>query len=898
MTSSFPPDTRFKFPWRPYQQRVLDELEVHLEDDHLHVVAAPGSGKTVLGLEVVRHLNQPTLVLAPTRAIRDQWIDRFRTLFLPAHDECPDWISRDIRSPGFLTVSTYQGIHMACTGERTDEATPEEEPTDDGERPAGRPVMPASLREVRTLVVDEAHHLRSEWWKSLMVIKQSLPGVRIVSLTATPPYDVDPAEWNRYQELCGEVDAEVPVPELVQEGNLCPHQDCVMMSVPAAREREQIRRFRQDVEAFLADFCDNLGVIKVVESHPWLVRPQQYLEAILADPSYASAMLIFLHHVRGEAPGALRRLLGVSRGVIPAFDATWAEVLLRFLLYGEDEYAEAHADVMLPIRDELHAIGAVERRQIQLRSTREIRKLMTTSISKLDSILGIVRLEVDELGDGLRLVVLTDYIRRSMLPRFADELKPLTRIGVVPIFEKLRRELESPIPLGVLTGSLVILPAYAYGRLTNLVADAGVPGHLLRATPLPHDPEYFRVDASGAAQAQMVSWVTALYAEGAIRVLIGTASLLGEGWDAPCTNSLVLASFVGSYMLSCQMRGRAIRTQRGHPDKTANIWHPVCVEPGGWNGGNDYETLERRMKAFIGVSHLEPVLENGVARLGLGAPPYSEGDVRTANESSERWARDRDGMRGRWDEALVGRIGQTREEIRTPSGRLPRAFVKAHALRALLVQGLTTGVASYAGMQVLAASESAASGSTVAVGAVGVLAAIFALVALPSTAKALWLFARHGPIAGSLKQIGKAVLHALLELGDLEEEAHAYRLRASSDGAGTAGCALDGGTPRERRLFLNAMQEVLAPIQNPRYLLVRHSEFGFFRRSDVHAVPQCAGTKKDRAEVFLHHWKKHVGPAELVYTRSEAGRKTLLSARGQSLSAAFATQAQRLTRWA
>ena len=30
--------------------------------------------------------------------------------------------------------------------------------------------------------------------------------------------------------------------------------------------------------------------------------------------------------------------------------------------------------------------------------------------------------------------------------------------------------------------------------------------------------------------------------------LVGTQALLGEGWDAPSVNTLVLASYVGSYM--------------------------------------------------------------------------------------------------------------------------------------------------------------------------------------------------------------------------------------------------------------------------------------------------------------------------------------------------------------
>lgn len=63
---------RFSGAWRDYQQRVLDEFAQHAADQRIHVVAAPGSGKTVLGLELVRRIGRPALVLAPTRTIRDQ----------------------------------------------------------------------------------------------------------------------------------------------------------------------------------------------------------------------------------------------------------------------------------------------------------------------------------------------------------------------------------------------------------------------------------------------------------------------------------------------------------------------------------------------------------------------------------------------------------------------------------------------------------------------------------------------------------------------------------------------------------------------------------------------------------------------------------------------------------
>jgi len=115
--STFPADIRFRKPWRSYQQRVLDELQDHLDDGHLHIIAAPGSGKTVLGLEVLRRLDRPALILAPTVAIRDQWIDRFVHLFLDGAREAPAWISRDIRHPQIVTASTYQGLHSLYTGE-------------------------------------------------------------------------------------------------------------------------------------------------------------------------------------------------------------------------------------------------------------------------------------------------------------------------------------------------------------------------------------------------------------------------------------------------------------------------------------------------------------------------------------------------------------------------------------------------------------------------------------------------------------------------------------------------------------------------------------------------------------------------------------------------------------
>lgn len=148
--NTFPSGIKFKYPWRNYQARVLAELENFLDNNALHVVAPPGSGKTVLGLEVMLRINKPTLILAPTIAVRNQWIDRFCELFLQT-EVIPEWISCDIRHPSFLTVSTYQGLHAACNDFK-----------DNCRSGSCMREIVRLLREqgIQTVVVDEAHHLK------------------------------------------------------------------------------------------------------------------------------------------------------------------------------------------------------------------------------------------------------------------------------------------------------------------------------------------------------------------------------------------------------------------------------------------------------------------------------------------------------------------------------------------------------------------------------------------------------------------------------------------------------------------------------------------------------------------------------------------------------------------
>ena len=661
----------FRGEFRNYQRKVLDEAVSSYADRRIHIVAAPGSGKTILGLELIRWLGKPALVLSPTIVIADQWGERFSERFLPDDEVESDYISDDLKKPELITSITYQALYSAwnrltgteaasdvdgtdeaesdvaetdeaesvgetdegecdvaetdeaeCdvagtdeaesvgeTDEGTSDATGAEESespvrTDEAESPdetdeaesADKTLVydfsgfdpVACVREagIKTICLDEAHHLKREWQKALEAFISAVsPDISIIALTATPPYDSSESEWQRYVSLCGEIDTEIFVPELVAQKTLCPHQDYIMFNYPTEAEKGLIFSHRQSVAdcmgealrsglfAAAAVRANLVGDILPPEDQLYRYAKEYISFAVCATRSGLPPSEIIIEKLMQGRP-------------LPEFDLDHLQRAFAFVAENNEVFGEELAEQMIGV---CRRFRLAPRKKLLLADNSRVGKALFSSLGKLGSIAEIAREEYRRLGGKLRLVVLTDNIRKDFVAAIGTD-EPVDAIGAVPIFEVLRRALPLEARVGMLSGSLVIWPIDRIAGVREIaslqgaefsyaeIVHRGIPGISLPALPGEDQARYAALNFSGNRRV-MISVLTEAFQAGEVEAIVGTKALLGEGWDSPCINSLILASFVGSYVLSNQMRGRAIRTDKNDPGKTANIWHLVALEP-------------------------------------------------------------------------------------------------------------------------------------------------------------------------------------------------------------------------------------------------------------------------------------------------------------------------------
>ncbi|MDQ8750970.1 DEAD/DEAH box helicase family protein [Elizabethkingia miricola] len=870
----FPEGILFRYSWRKYQKQFLDNLEDYLSDNHLHIVAPPGSGKTVLGLEIMLRINNPTLIVAPTLAIRNQWAQRFRELFLQ-NDTLPEWISFDLNKPAFVTLATYQGIHSVIKRD-AESKTVEKKLNNDSF------LKLIKKLKIGTLILDEAHHLKNAWWQSIITIKDQLNPI-VVALTATQPFDVSESEWQNYIELNGPVDAEISVPELMLEGDLCPHQDLIYFTLPTLEEKLSIDQIYQYADNLYKEIKQDSVIIEAIVNHYIYKDPEKHLEWIYDNVSSYTSGLIFMNAIGIKIADIHFQIIGDEQKYIPEFDFFWLEELLEFYLFTDDIHFKKYEDSRQAVENRLKRNSILKNKTISFFQNEKLEYILNAGSGKLEAIRNITISENENFGNDLRMVILTDFIRKEFIANDIEPTPSPDKMGVAPIFEILKNDPLVGKDIGVLTGSLVILPRELANQLVKDFPDKDV-----SLSEMKSDGNFVQIYPKDNNQSFLVEIVTHFFQEGRINILIGTKSLLGEGWDAPKINSLIVASFVSSYVLSNQIRGRAIRTDKDNPEKVSNIWHLICFNERDPEGGMDYQKMVKRFKTFVGVSNREnEQIENNIERLNIKTIEKIS-EIKEINKEMISLARRKNELKDKWNRALKKGdhlVEEIQIESQDPDKWQEKKFKSlgksiGHFMGMLISSVLMFWAEFLGGIIKSLKSFQTLEGAYLFIFLFGIAGF---LTYGGMFYRSLMQYLRYKNISKNLEKIARAILSSLISERAIRTSNEKLKIVVSSDERGNSVCHLEGGSYSEASIFILTLQELLSKIDNPRYLLKTKGILFLKNSINYYPVPDIFGRNKKSAELFARNWIEESGAASLVFTRTIEGRKLLLTLRFKAL---------------
>ena len=571
----------FKYEYRNYQKRALKEIDKYVDDNKIHIVAAPGAGKTILALKLVFDFNVNTLILVPTIAIREQWVERMLNDFTNIDKK---QISTSLKELKKFNIISYQALY-------------------EYDKEEIKKII--KKNNIHTIVLDEAHHLRNAWWKLLSQVFEELKNIKIISLTATPPYD-DEKNFEKYIGLCGEIDAQINIPELVGEKNLCPHQDFIYLNVPTKEQEKQINEYRVNSIKIIKWLNNNQSIIKAIATHKFIIDYKNNIDDIITNYNIFIIMLKFLND-RNIFVNQYIKDVNISYSPMKICDY---ENLFKYLLYTNDKEFEIIESTLKELKSMLLQVGAIDNGNINLLYNKKIEKELSQNIGKLNSINTIIEHEYNNLKEKLKLVVVTDFIKDDYSD-FDDS--EINQLGVMPIFRNITQNLKS-LKICVLTGSTIIIPTDTVQIFMDICKNNNIKDENIVVNEIGNDFKYSRIQLRN--NSLIVKIITELFKKSDISVLIGTVALIGEGWDAPFVNTLIMASSISSYVTSNQIRGRAIRIDKNNISKEANIWHLVCLEKCGnrYVKGKDYEKIEKRFNAIEGLALTENKLVSNINR--------------------------------------------------------------------------------------------------------------------------------------------------------------------------------------------------------------------------------------------------------------------------------------------
>jgi superfamily II DNA or RNA helicase len=870
----------FPQPWRRYQTLALQAFEQDKRhaSQRTYIVAPPGSGKTLIGIDIVRRLGTRALVLVPNSAVQAQWLHAVREFGAPSGLAAADpaapiacltyqalcqlddpaaalgnlaerrWATERARATGTDVLQVEQEA-LSWTGEaaarrrrelaritasvKREIARAEHDGLRLGELLSqGARDRLETLRagRVQTVVLDECHHLASMWGYLIRAALDELGDVHVIGLTATPPDALTAQESDLYFALLGEVDFTVPTPALVRERSLAPYQELAWLTRPLDSETAWLAEHDVRFQELITDLHAEGG--DVMSLPAWVIGRMRDRARNATDDAAVSWNTFQRRHpalaragARFLASGGLELPPGVPRGEgyrePPALD-DWLVLLEDYALHClAADPSGAAASRYQGVASALRSLGFLLTRQGIRRGASDVDRLLTTSAAKPVALVDVVGCEYDARGDRLRALILTDAeVASAPSKALSAVIRPEAGSAPEAVRALAADSRTAPLrPLLVSGRGLRCAAPDAPALLAALQAQAGQQPSGWRAEP--DEFGLVRLMATGTAW-QSRLWVelaTRIFTLGSTRILVGTRALLGEGWDAPCVNCLVDLSAATTGVSVLQSRGRSLRLDAADPEKIASNWDIVCVAPELARGTADYERFVRKHLHLFAPSE-DGAIEAGPSHvhpaLGPFAPP-PDSSYDEINRAMVRRAADHQLARRRWG------IGQpytgAEQETLVIRGRRPGQPGQPPPE---VSDSPPSYQVSQRGPARLAAAAAAA--AVLVTAASRSLLALTVLAAVPAALgwAGLRLARTQRALADALPLdlAGQAICDAYRSLGELTDDA-ARSLAIEPRASGYLRCFLRTATTQESERFARALGDVLAPAEFPRYLVSR-----------------------------------------------------------------------------
>lgn len=910
----------FRFPFRKYQRMILEQIVEQQKDHKCHIVAPPGSGKTIVGLELIRQFNAPAVVFAPTTTIQGQWFDKLG-MFLQPPLTISQFASMDANQRAPIHIFTYQLIstptqareqlrdaalllwkeNLVHDGQAKDLGAAEarqatlqannpaeyqkevlkytnrirkkllQEPNADIAHflhPNARKLIDELVAYgVKTIVLDECHHLLDYWAIVLRYLISRIREPRVIGLTATLPDPETDAQFDNYNSLLGDVDFEVPTPAVVKEGDLAPYRDLVYLVKPTPRETEYLKKIQAEFEAAIRLLTQDPNfrawTQRVIEIPPDASDPavvwQTYWDE---NPLVTLASARFLHANQIPLPANLPIPIEASD---PMEMEDWLNLLERYGLdilktspsKDDHELLQHLRKVLLPF-----GLTLTERGISQARSPGDL--VLTFSESKDHAVAHILAAESKAMGEKLRAVVVTDFEKVGTgIPRLRGVLEADAGSAVRAFRLLVSHSDARHLNPVLVTGKSFLIPAANKEELLVEFAKHFKEKNLHAACLLKNTKDEAVMEVVGDGRdwssQTYVRMMTALFDRGVVKCLIGTRGIFGEGWDSLSLNTLIDLTSVTTSTSVQQLRGRTIRLDPNWKRKVAHNWDVVCVGKEFERGNVDFNRFLKRHDQYWGIvirSQLDEALQTFNA--ALDQPPVSSDGRRfVRNDSPNQISKGilhvspelvQDLIRIRGLKGLnFGKhnrhmIRQTmfRDKVYDLWGvgedysnftyratsidardlKIRTAFTLQNTLKAVVLNALAAFVQTFlillfTGLRMTIFADLTC---LVIIFSVALLLSIgFNIRNLIRAGKKL--FAEQVPDA-ILMDVARALVETLRELGLISRRLSSDYVRVTEDRS-VYNIMLDYASPEDAATFTTALEEIFAAVVNQRYLIRR-----------------------------------------------------------------------------